>query len=460
MSADDLKKGLPVDRRQAIGLGAGLVMAAAGMGGPVLASDQNLGSDELLTGIDHIVVVMMENRSFDQYFGMINSDRQYPSAGRVNGLTGKEFNLSSSGVPVYPFPLSGPVQADPPHDWNACHEQWNLGRNDGFVKAHKGAAEREAMGYLTRKDLPFSYWLADNFTLCDNWFSGVLGPTWPNRAVLHAATAHGLMSNRPYLSGPKTIWEALRDAGIAGRNYYSGAVPWYAGAFLTQLLRINPTAKIDQFFRDAEQGTLPQFSIIDPDFQSNDDHPSHSVALGQVFIGSIYKALAASPNWSRSLLIVTYDEHGGFYDHVPPPACLDDKNEFRNLGFRVPTLIAGPTVKVGSVCSTQMEHATVAATLGSRFRISQLNSRMGATADISSAIDPDLVNNPRLPPGGSPFIDMPRDLRFLGEPPSSQEELTALLAAGRIPPEARDDRSTAERVDVLLTEAQRLGVIR
>ena len=125
----------------------------------------------------------------------------------------------------------------------------------------------------------------------------------------------------------------------------AGAVAWYTGGFIAKVPNLNPVRPISEFFNDAQGGTLPSFSIIDPDFLSADDHPSHDVRLGQAFVASVYKALADSPQWKKTLLIITYDEHGGFYDHVPPPMGEDERTEFKQRGFRVPTIVAGPYAK-------------------------------------------------------------------------------------------------------------------
>ncbi len=457
-----------LDRRQMLMLGAGLAMTASGVVGSELSQaqslDQKVTAPNLFEGIDTVVVLMMENRSFDHYFGMINGDNLYPSVGQVEGFRGDEANLDQMGNRVTPYPLTSRTQADPPHSWNSCHKQWNEGKNDGFVREHAGPSEREVMGYFDRRTLPFSYWLADNFTLCDRWFAGIMGPTWPNRAVLHATNAGGLKQNTPYIGkAPQTIWEVLPKVGKTGKNYYAGKVACYTGMYLGKVLTgKNPTAPIDDFFKAAKAGTLPAFSMIDPDFETNDDHPSHDVQLGQALIASIYQAMARSPQWSRSLFIVTYDEHGGFFDHVPPPTCKDANPEFRQLGFRVPSLVIGPTVRRGAVCHETLEHSSVAATLKSCFGLPSLSARMDASADLAACIDPNAVGAPLPPPDNAPLVRLDRSLlesSLRRATIHAQPELAGLIADGQIPAHAMDPRDRQERIESWLRHAQELGAV-
>ena len=415
---------------------------------------------ELLSGIDTVVVLMMENRTFDHYFGMLNRDASYPGPKTAGFLKGDEWNPSASGEKVTSYRLPSLTQADPPHSWDASHAQWNGGKNDGFVEQHEGHAEKEVMGYFTRDELPFSYWLADNFTLCDRWHASVLGCTFPNRAVLHAADAAGLKRNIPFTQPPTTIWDVLPTTGKTGKNYFAGAAALYSAMFVNKPASVDPTAGIDEFFEAAEKGTLPNFVMIDPDFAMNDDHPSHDVKLGQAFISSIYRALAASPQWPRCLFVITYDEHGGFFDHVAPPECDDADPDYRRLGFRVPALVIGPTVRAASVCSTTFEHSSVAATLRTRFGLPVLSPRMASSADLSACIDPALVDSPpkatREPAGCG---DRLPETILAKEVIEGQPELAAMIARGEIPRNSIQGRSRDERFLSWLESARKLGAV-
>ena len=202
-----------------------------------------------------------------------------------------------------------------------------------------------------------------------------------------------------------------------------------------------------------------QFSLIDPDFQASDDHPSHNILRGQAFVASVYKALAESPLWPKTLLIVTYDENGGFYDHVPPPKTVDDDKEFEQLGFRVPAFVIGPTVKKGYVSKTQLEHSSVAATLKTRWDIGSLSKRMDATKDISDCIDAMKLKAPVAPPMGMPQVAMTlQSALYDGVGPSSQPMLEEMLANGTISP--IDTRNHQARIGSWLEHAVRLGAVR
>jgi phospholipase C len=248
-----------------------------------------------------------------------------------------------------------------------------------------------------------------------------MGPTWPNRFYLHAATSRGIRGNSPFLDGgPTTVWERLALSCRTYANYCAGAFPFYTSAFPGKALSGNDPltpSPIERFFRDAQRGTLPEFALIDPAFHVNDDHAPANPVLGQAFVSSIYRALAASPQWPRSLLIITYDEHGGFFDHVPPPPAVDADPDFRQLGFRVPALVVGPRVRRGAVDSTIREHVSIARTLATRFGIGSLGPRMDAANDLSSCIDPLLAAGPPPPPPEMPSVSI--DARSLrGQSPA------------------------------------------
>ncbi len=417
---------------------------------------------ELLAGIEAIIVLVMENRSFDHFLGSLGLDTKYANVSKVAALTGNESNADTNGNPVKVFRFENFTPNDPPHDWNSVHIQWNTGKNDGFVKAHAGANERDVMGYHDRAQLPFLYWLADNYAVLDHWYASVLGPTWPNRYYLHSTSSGGRKDNTPtFTNFPDTVWDRLKESGNSYKNYHAGAIAWYTGGYVGKLLQMNPAAPMDQFFNDAKSGTLPNFSIIDPDFASSDDHPSHDIRKGQAFMASVYKALAESPQWDKLLLIITYDEHGGFFDHVAPPSVDDDNIEFTQRGFRMPALAIGGRVLRGAVVNTEFEHSSVAATLRTKFGIRSLSKRMDASNDLSTVLDPALVKTPMAPATGMPTVTMSlaqavRDRVGV----SSQPELEHLVETGAIPKSCVDSRTHEERMGVWLAAGERLGALR
>lgn len=413
--------------------------------------------DGPLGNIDHIIVLCMENRSFDHYFGALQLVEGHKD---VDGLNGTETNPDQNGVPIGVFEMDNFEPEDPPHGWDACHAQWNGGANDGFVTEHFNTVgdelKHEVMGYHVREHIPVLYALADAYTLCDAWFASVLTQTWPNRYYLHCVDGAGRTDNVPAFPAPVSIQTLCDEHGISNNNYYDGLAAWKWGAY--PITGFAGTAGIGELFDKLANGGLEQVVIIDPDFLSNDDHPPRNIQLGQALIASIYQALAQSQYWERSLLIITYDEHGGFYDHAPPPTTIDDNGpEFQQMGFRVPTVVIGPHVRSGAVNHTVFEHGSFCATVAERFGLPPLNARMAATADLSSCIDPDFVEDPQ-PPIRLPALMIKESdaLAGLGDV-TSQPELFEAIGIP-VPLRGADRERHRQGVLRLLAEAELLGV--
>jgi phospholipase C len=425
---------------------------------PVTActSTSTMTPAELLAGIDTIVVLCMENRSFDHYLGSL---RLVEGRHEIDGLTGAESNPAPDGSTVAVHALETFTPADPPHDWNSSHAQWDMGANDGFVKAHAGADQADVMGYYVRSQIPITYALADQACVCQRWFASVMGPTWPNRFYLHCATANGMQTNLPVV-GVKSVFDQLAAANVTATNYFHD-VAWAVGGYL----KLAGNTPVEQFFSAAQAGTLPAFAIIDPQFTgtgANDDHPSHDVRLGQALIASVVAAMAQSPQWPRSLLVITYDEHGGFFDHVPPPTAHDPNQQFQQLGFRVPAIAIGPTVRAGCAVPDVLEHASIAATVAAKWGLPPLTDRAAAATDLSVLIDPLALTTPHPPPVLPPLA-MSRaalaERRARPEPPA-HEELRAVLDA-RPPPPGLDRRAEADAItDRVLAWGEKLGAVR
>jgi phospholipase C len=460
-----------------LGLGAGLLPTfGCGLGprvceGPrpnlLPASTRDAEARALLADIDTFVVVMLENRSFDHLFGALRLDPGYAAAAQIAGLTGQEFNLDSAGriVNIARMPGDGSGNVNPEHDWRSAHATFNRGRNDGFVSVNAGQHQSEVMSYLARDQVPFFHALADRYTVFDHWFASYMGQTWPNRTYLHTTTAGGHQENKPFgWDAPIGIWERMAERCYSARNYAAGPVLWYSAAFPVRVFSGDSAlvpGKIEDFFRDARAGNLPNFALIDPDFKVNDAYPMHSPALCEAFVASIVSAMAESPQWSRSLLLITFDEHGGYFDHVAPPVTVDLRPDFRQLGFRVPAIAVGPTVRQGAVVSTALEHVSVAATLRARFGIESLSERMDATMDIADCIDPLRLGSPA--PAFRAFdpveVQSAAFAQLLSHP-SSQPEMDAVLAAHQLPAAAVDPRSDEERFGSWLRHAQELGAVK
>jgi phospholipase C len=458
-------------RRDALkaGLGLGALATAAGACGPM--SNRCAGGPQppadgvasaQLAAVDTIVVLMLENRSFDNFLGGLKLDPSYRGAASLDGVTGDERLFNEAGAPMSLLRMEGNGAVDPKHDWVSSRKAFNGGRNDGFLLPNPGVHQNEVLSYYASGDVPFMHALAREFTVCDRWFSSVMGPTWPNRFYLHAATADGHKTNLPMgLSPPPTVWERMADRCWTAKNYYSSRLPWYSLAFPAKSFSGNDAVTpetLDHFYADAAAGSLPNLAIIDPDFEANDGHPPHDLALCEAFVSSIYRALAESPQWSRSLLVVVFDEHGGFYDHVPPPETEDPRPEFRQLGFRVPAIVAGPLARRGAVVSTPFEHVSIAATLKSRFGIASLGRRMDVANDLSSCLDPAAVVAP------APLLPTVAvsESRVLRAPlrRTSQPEMHALAELHGVPAGHVDLRSGEERVRSWIRRAQELESVR
>ena len=392
-------------------------------------------------GYEKVVILMMENRSFDHYFGHLSLPRSLGGEGRtdVDGFKGNEKQyLTQNGARTAfkPFAAQGYEIGDIDHEWAACHGQFNGGKMDGFIQMHFEDLERKRLGqpancdkvcaaigdplaYYTRKDTPVFHQLLDNYTLCDRWFSSVMGPTWPNRFYLHAATSCGVTNNSKVdiAAKPKdntqarTIWHEFDDKCISAVNY-AGDFAFVTGGFGPFNFRVlnnkifgssstsggdrgepatSPTWGTATFEEACNLGILPTVSIIDPSFviAPCDDHPPHDVQAGQAFVASIYKLLTANEEqWNKTLFIITYDEHGSFYDHVAPPSVSqDERPDFRQLGFRVPALVIGPNVKKNYVSHEQYDHVSFLSTVTRRFGLTPLNARVSAANDVRDAID-------------------------------------------------------------------------
>ncbi len=341
--------------------------------------------------IRNVVLLMFENRSYDHWLGARSMLEGKPG----DGLQPTMSNPDSDGVEVAIWKATGsPCVVDPDHGWVASHEQWGGGQNRGFLTNYQRFApgNRATMQYLTREHLPVTWALADAYATCDRWFASVMGPTWPNRMYWLAGTSMGMNHNDLPRDGftASTIFGRCEQAGVPWKLYY-GDLPFVAllgggDADLTGKL-----ANMDQFFEDAKAGTLPPVVYLDPPFSYSDDHPPHHPAFGQQYLASVYNALASSPQWKHTLLVVTYDEHGGFFDHVSPPKCVDDlaSEGFDQLGFRVPALIIGPYVKSGYVSSVVRDHTSALRHLQGMFGLQPLTARSSAANDLSELIDED-----------------------------------------------------------------------
>ncbi len=358
-----------------------------------------------LEKVDHIVVLMLENRSFDHMLGYLSLE-----GGRddVDGLRA-EFANEHGGrnYPVHHLD-STVIEDDPNHSASAVDLQVGGGKMDGFVTsfaetlAHNEVQDGDpgrVIGYYNAADVPVYDHLASEFAVCDRWFSSVPGATWPNRLYAICGRAAGTRDDRPLNLPPiydHASFVRHLDANDVSWHWYSfeaGTLRYADGRYKlghhdrfrffskTNLnwrtrLELRMDSKADSFLEDAANGALPSVSWIDPNFsnfnpigfQPNDDHPPADIKDGQELVLAVYHALATSPQWERTLLIIFYDEHGGFYDHVAPPAAPDDDPEtFGRYGVRIPALIVSPWVEPASVSKTLFDHTSISKTILLRF---------------------------------------------------------------------------------------------
>ena len=324
---------------------------------------------DLLPQIRHIVILMMENHSYDNYLGMLTDRGEGLPLGPDGTPNVVNYTPNGQAFPAHHMTSTTQVKNDPSQNWHATHLQYAGGRNDGFAaavaQALPGADPAVPMGYWTEDDLPFYYGLARTFPLADHWFSSCLGPTFPNRRFLISGTAHGLIDDLPWdiIDYPQTgtIFDVLTKYGISWVNYHNvrhysvllrrvfGGRGLTAARRLAQVGRWLPgvadravgnksfTAdlyplglgscvrhlrKTSQFFADADAGTLPAVSVVDPDFETYSEENPQDITKGESFAAEVINRVMSGPAWSRTLLIWCYDEHGGYYDHVPPPEAV------------------------------------------------------------------------------------------------------------------------------------------
>jgi len=410
---------MSINRREFIrgvaGAGAaGAASAVVALAGAQQALPQqhpaNLPAPEA-SNIDHIVVVMMENRSFDHLLGWLP------------GANGKQAGLSyldSSGEAHPTRRLNtyvGCSHPDHDHSYAGGRSEYDDGKMDGWLRTTTN--DTFSIGYYEEADLPFYAALARNFTTLDNYFPSILSSTFPNRVFQHAAQTDRL-SNTLDLSTLPTIWDNLAAAGISAKYYYSN-VPFLA-LWGTKYLGIS--ALFPQFLLDAATGNLPAVSFLDPRFtilddgEGNDDHPHADLRAGEAFLGLIYSALTSGPGWKNTVLIVNRDEWGGFYDTVMPPRVIAPNDVDTDLvdgkallGCRVPVFVVSPFSRgnpaTPRINSHLYDHTSVLKLIEWRYNLPPLTKRDASNevANLALALnfnDPD-YSVPSLPVVHQPF---------------------------------------------------------
>jgi phospholipase C len=366
-----------------------------------------------LDNLKHIVVLMMENRSFDHMLGCLQADDP-----RINGLTGKESNPDTTNEPAPVQPLAefqSQLDPDPDHHFPAVNKQLFFGTPgppgepsmQGFVQSYFDQRKdvnhsRKIMYYFTKEKLPVLTTLARSFAVFNGWFAAIPGPTICNRAFAHYGTSFGQVSmNLFYVKEPyKSIYERMLAAGRTAKIYYFDQAS--STMEIVNLLQNQPKifGTYDQFLEDCKSGELPDYCFIEPNYSdhqgddggealASDQHPDHDVQAGEVFIASVYNGIRENADlWKSTALLVVYDEHGGIFDHVPPPKCLPDgftasaqdtgtgvPFAFDRLGVRVPAILVSPWIPKATVVpgpedpvnGRVFEHASIPGTVTSHY---------------------------------------------------------------------------------------------
>jgi phospholipase C len=399
-----------MSRREFLSLAGGLglvTLTSACSSGPK-ARARRPGTTATLPSPDHapfdvVVVLMMENRSFDHLLGWL------PGAdGKQAGLT----YADDKGSPHTTYRLAPDFQGcrshDPKHDWQSVERQYDGGRCDGWLVTQP-PGETFPIGYYTAEDLPVTATLARGHTALDRYFCSMMGPTGPNRLYAWSATTDAGTFDFPgALTGQGTrpsnldlaIWDRLRDAGVSG-GYYAGKEP---NSYQYQSRKYDSiTYSHEAFFAAAAAGSLPNVTYIDPDLPTvdeflgtaYDDHPYSDLRQGEAFIARVYRALAQSPQWERMVFVLTFDEHGGFYDHVPPPVVEDHTvlpspgpaPDLKRLGFRVPCIVMGPLAPARVAHGGPYEHCSILRMIEWRWSLPPMTARDRSAANLASVLD-------------------------------------------------------------------------
>jgi phospholipase C len=344
--------------------------------------------------IEHIVVLIMENHSFDNLLGMV--PHQVPGRRSVDGLRvrhGKptNFNLASSGARVVAQHASSPCQlsGEPSQTWNASHEAYDNGLNDGFVRASGPIAMR----FWDQRDLPFTYSLARSFPLGERYFSSLLGKTFPNRSYFFAGTSSGTINDSVALAPPAngTIFDRLDAHHIDWAVYYEPGSTSYPSLVLVPgantPARASRIRTFGRFQTDVAAGRLPAFTFLDPNYGTTSEENPQDIQVGERYIAQVVRTLMHAKTWKHTVLFITYDEHGGYYDHVPPPPAIapdsippmltatDVPGSFNRYGFRVPLLVVSPWARAGYVSRITQDHTSIAAFIERKWNLPAMTFR-------------------------------------------------------------------------------------
>jgi phospholipase C len=363
---------------------AGTLLVLAACGGATLDRQQDDLARKKSAAVKHIVVLTMENRSFDHFLGWV------PGAdGKQAGLTYPDANGGMHATHELAPDFQGCSFGDPDHSYSGGRVEYDGGRVDGWLFVN----DVYSIGYYAQADLAFWSRAVPLWTTLDNYHPAILSETFPNRIYLHAGQTDRI-SNTFNLSHLPTIWDRLSAAALKGRYYFSD-VPFLA---LWGFKYLGISRLISSFYADAAAGTLPDVAYIDGEYlqeltgTGNDDHPHGDIRNGEQFIARVHDGIVSSPQWSSTVLIVNFDEWGGFFDHVPPPAAAIPPASAAagdtdgRLGFRVPAMIVSPFAphKVGHAL---YDHTSVLRFIESTFGLAPLTIRDATANDLAGELD-------------------------------------------------------------------------
>jgi phospholipase C len=385
--------------------------------------------------LDHVVVLMMENRSFDHYFGWLPNadavqDRTYPDPdnGNVSVATRHASTLGQGQ-------WQGCGHPDPDHSWDGGRDQLGSSRTDpsrepdGFLA---GGNDEFALCYYDEGDLGFIHPAGHEFTIYDRFHCSLMASTWPNRYYKWSAQSGGKRNNDPPAATLGNQWETIFDRAISrglSARYYNSDLPFSA---VWGPRGVTWTRPVAQYYADCTAGTLPNITFVDPPFRdggggdgvSADEHPLGDVRLGQAFMSDVVHAFIESPNWERGALFIVYDEWGGFFDHVRPPSVPDARRsaimdqDFGQMGLRIPAVSVSPFAKRGAVSHLLCGFESIISLISYRFGLGSLTTRDARAQNIGRSMnwtkpdferpdlpDPDRIVSAPCTLGGGDVLD-------------------------------------------------------
>ena len=409
-----------------------------------------------LNSLNHIVLFMQENRSFDHYFGALNVYRakQTPPLPQdvdtwTSGTDKTPASVSTVGFnpdtgqpgpPIKAFHMRSACSDNLSPSWSETHRIWNLFRTpgafpmDGFAFVEGGFARFEgfadvtgkrAMGYYDDSDLPFYYFMAANFATSDRWFSPAPTRTHPNRFYWMAATSQGQITAPDHQINAKTIFEVMDNNHISWKIYTTDTHTYFSYFTYFNGHHAN-VVPVSQYFADVQNGTLPQVAYIETGIEVDevsssgvDEHPKSNIQVGAQFAARLINALMKSQSWKETVFIETFDEGGGLYDHVPPisvpspdgipPINPGQPGDFTLTGFRIPVIVISPFSKKNFVSHTPMDFTAALKLIETRFKLPSLTKRDAAMPDMSEFFDFSTSSGPWATPPTPPQqpVNMP-----------------------------------------------------